>query len=119
MSEISDWIQSNWFEMGSLLIQCAILATLAWYGRKVLRILMASHDQNEALPTLSLSNATAERRITQEAVAPTGLEAAGYGPSRVVAAWCGLIGWLQAPMGSAGVMPWRKVIRWFQAPMVN
>ena len=31
MSEISDWIQSNWFELGSLLVQCAMLVTLAWF----------------------------------------------------------------------------------------
>ena len=29
MSEMSDWIQTNWFELGSILVQCAVLATLA------------------------------------------------------------------------------------------
>jgi hypothetical protein len=119
MSEISDWIQSNWFELGSFLVQCAILATLTWYGRKTLRVLMASHDRDEALQRLSLSNATAARRTTQQAVAPTGSEGAGRGLDGVATAWRNLIGWLQAPMGSGAVAPWQRVIRWLQAPLGN
>jgi hypothetical protein len=115
MHEIGDWIQSNWFELGSLLVQCAILVTLIWYGRKTLRSIRASQGQDEALQRLSLSNATAERPTT-EAVAPTGLEGAGHGGGGVGAAGRDLIGWLQAPMGS-GVAPWRRAIRWLQAPM--
>ncbi len=117
MSELSDWIQSNWFELGSLLVQCAVLATLAWYGRKVLSILVASYDQNEALRRLWLSNAAAEQRITQQALAPTGFDRAGHNSGRVAAAWRGLITWLQGPMRSGRIRPSRKVIRWLQAPM--
>ena len=117
MSQISEWIQSDWFELGSFLVQCAILATLAWYGRNILRILITFHDQNEALQRLSLANVTADPRTTQQAVAPSGLESAGHGPGGVAATWCDLIRWLQAPMGRGGVVPWRRVVRWLQAPM--
>ena len=117
MSDISDWIQTNWFEMGSLLIQCAVLATLGLYGRKVLRILTASYDQNEALRRLWFSNVAAEERITQQAFAPAAFERAGRASGGVAAAWRDLITWLQAPMGSGGNGPTRRVMRWLQAPM--
>lgn len=107
MSEMSDWIQSNWFELGSLLVQCAILATLAWYGRKTLGILRASQ----------LSNATADRPTAQEAAAPSGPEGVGHSVGEVAAAWRNLISWLQAPIASGGFAPWHRVIRWLQAPM--
>ncbi len=41
MDEISGLVERNWFEIGSLLIQCVILATVAWYGRKTLRFVRA------------------------------------------------------------------------------
>src|SRR5260370_13688158 len=117
MSELSDWIQTNWFELGSILVQCAVLATLAWYGRKVLSILVASFDQNEALRRLWLSNVAAEQRTTKQTFAPAGIESAGHRSGAVAAAWRGLISWLQEPMGSGRIRPSRRVIRWFRAPM--
>jgi hypothetical protein len=113
MSEISDWIQSNWFELGGLLVQCAVLATLAWYGRKVSRILMASYDQMEALRR----NVAAEQQITKQAFAPAGFERDEHGSGGVAAAWGDLITWLRAPMGSGRIGPRSRVIRWLQAPM--
>jgi hypothetical protein len=110
MNEINDWIQTNWFELGSLLIQFAILATVAWYGRKALRILVASRHQNEAMQGLSLSNVNGERQLGDP-------EDAEHGPGRVAVAWCNLMAWFQAPMGSGGPGPFRRTIRWFQAPM--
>ena len=117
MSELSDWIQSNWFELGSILVQCAVLATLTGYGRKLLRILVASYNQNEALRRLWLSNLTDEQRTTQQAFAPAGVERGSHGPGGVVAACRNLITWLQAPMGSGRIGPSRRVIKWLQAPM--
>lgn len=113
MSEISDWIQSNWFEVGSLLVQCAVLATLAWYGRKVLRILLASYDQLEALRR----NVGAEHQITEQAFAPVRFEHVAHGSGGVAAACRDLITWLRAPMGSVGVGTSSRVKRWLQAPM--
>jgi hypothetical protein len=113
MSEISDWIQSNWFELGSLLIQCAVLATLAWYGRKVSRILSASYYQIDALRR----NVAAEQQVTQQVFAPGGFERAGHGSGGVAAAWRDLMTWLQAPMGSGRMGTSSRVKRWLQAPM--
>jgi hypothetical protein len=116
MGEMSDWIQSNWFELGSFLVQFAMLATLAWYGRNVLRMLVATYDQNEALRKLWLSNVAPDQRITQQAFAPAGFERGRHGSGGAAAAWRDLVTWLQAPMGSGGIGPRRRVMRWLQAP---
>jgi len=97
MIEPSDWVQSNWFQLGSLLLQFAILATLAWYGRSILRIIRA---WDEAQPRVALPEAADERY-----------------ESGLAATWHGVVAWLQAPMGSSGSGPFRKAIRWLQAPM--
>jgi hypothetical protein len=113
MSEISDWIQGSWFELGSLLVQCAVLATLAWYGRKGLRLLSASYNQLEALR----KNVAAEQQITQQGFALAGFEQSGDGSGGIAAAWRDLITWLRAPIGSGGIGPSSRLKRWLQAPM--
>jgi hypothetical protein len=117
MNEIIDWILSYWFELGSLLIQCAVLVTLAWYGRKVLQILSDSNDQNEAPRRVSIPNVAAEQRMTQERVAPAGFEPPERGSAEVTAARRDFIAWLQAPMKSGGSGPRGRFMRWLQAPM--
>jgi hypothetical protein len=117
VSEMSDWIQSNWFELGSLLVQCAILATLASYGRKTMRILGDSQSQDETLERLSPSSATAERLTIRQTVTPSSLEGAEHGVVGTAAVSHNLMSWLQAPMASRGVDPSNKVVRWLQAPM--
>ena len=102
MNDILDFVQGYWYEVASLLFQCAILLTLAWYGRKTLRILRASRGkQNEVVQVqrASLSNVADERAITQEAAAAT--EPLRVEPSRrrAFAPWR-LLRWLRAPMGS-------------------
>lgn len=42
MSDISDWIQSNWFEVGNLILQFATLAALMWFARSLLKIAATS-----------------------------------------------------------------------------
>ena len=97
MSEFSDWVQNNWFELASFLVQCAILATLFVYGRQALRALLALQDQAEP-QKLSSSKARGIRLTVQEA-----------------GVWSNLIRWFQEPMGE--VAAWRRTVRWFQAPM--
>jgi hypothetical protein len=119
MSEISDWIQSNWFELGSLLVQCAMLVTLAWFGRKLLRILSASFEHNEALRGLSPSKVVDEQQTAEPAhgFATPEFESAGQGSAGRTGTSPGLIAWLQEPMGSGGIHSSNRVIRWLQAPM--
>ena len=60
MSDFSDWLQNNWIDLARLAVQCAILAVVVSYGRKLLRTLRASQEQVGALLKLSVSD-TAEQ----------------------------------------------------------
>ena len=114
---MSDWIQTHWFELGSLLVQCAILATLAWYGRKALRIVRAFQTQEETVERRSPSHAAAEpviRRTFTPAAVP---EDAEDGAGGIVALWDNLTSWLQEPVVSRGDVPRGRIARWLQAPM--
>ncbi len=91
MSKMSDWLRSDWFELGSLLVQCAILVVLVWYARKALRTRTASQEQVEALQGSYL---------TQEAPAYTEPERAERGGKQPVPSWRRLIRWLGSPVGS-------------------
>ena len=117
MSELSDWVQSNWFELGSLLVQCAVLATLAWYGSKVLRILRVTAGHNKALQRLSLPDLPPEQPTTRQAFTPPQLESVGRGSGEGSAGWNGFIAWLKEPMGSDGIHSQSRVIRWLQSPI--
>ena len=61
MNEFSDWFQNNAVDLARLLVQCAILATIVRYGRKLLATLRASQEQIGALLKLSVSDAVGER----------------------------------------------------------
>jgi hypothetical protein len=47
MNGLSDFIQDNWYELGSLIAQFAIVAMLFWYGRMWLRLRHAPEEQPE------------------------------------------------------------------------
>jgi hypothetical protein len=77
MTEMSDWFQNNWIDLARLLVQCAILATVVRYGRKLLATLRASQEQVGALLKLSVSDTAAEQRTqvseSRERYAPPSL----------------------------------------------
>jgi hypothetical protein len=117
---MSDWIQTHWFELGSLLIQCAILATLARYGRKTLGIIRALQTHDEAVEGLSPAPAAAEPAIRQTFTPATPAAAPEYtedGASGIAAVWGNLTSWLQEPMVSPEAAPGGRIARWLQAPM--
>jgi hypothetical protein len=193
MTEITDWFQNNWVDLARLVVQCAILATVVRYGRKLLATLRASQEQVGALLKLSVSDTLAEqsasmaepnnreprnpestKRVEPPAVnvgepepEPEPVLAGAFSRNnytaereqslggRVIGAqapsyptpgqrpenpsltpWVSapatepvrasqaassaarpnVSTWLQAPMSSRGVSPWRKVVRWLQAP---
>jgi hypothetical protein len=185
MSDFMDWFQNNAVDLARLLVQCAILATIVRYGRKLLATLRASQEQVGALLRLSVSDAVAERSATAPepdrqfepsaaavhepepepepvfagassrtsyaaerehtlggrvigAQAPAftapaqrfespsltpWVSAPATEPDRVMAQTVSIparpsaSAWLQAPMRSSGVSPWRKMVRWLQAPV--
>jgi hypothetical protein len=134
MNEVTVWIQSNWYELGNLLVEFVFLAAGIWFARKILRTLRASQEQVGALLKLSVTgavtdrqspNAAADRPLAaaspywltpSETLSAGSPEHAESGPSRLATAKHGLIVWLQTPMSSGSVAPWRKAIRWLQSP---
>jgi hypothetical protein len=131
------WIQSNWYALGNLVAQFAFLAAGIWFARKILRTMRASQEQVGALLKLSVTGAVAERPsssviaertlagaspywLTPAEPTPSVLsEPAEMGPTRWEVARRSALEWLQAPMSSADVVPWRRVVRWLQAPAGN
>lgn len=112
MGDLFDWIQSYWFELGSLTAQFAILAVVVWYARTTLRILTTSQRQAEP-------NARPFET------------AASLDPAEPPLATYGGVGRVLSPMPSEPVMrtepiahqrvertsPWRAMIDWLQAPI--
>lgn len=133
MNEFSTWMQSNWYALGNLLLQGAFLAAAIWFARDVLRTMRASQEQVGALLKLSITGALTDRHsstaaerpfataspywLTPQEFPPAPLsEPIETGPSRWAVALHSVTVWLQAPMSTGEVTPWRKAIRWLQAP---
>jgi hypothetical protein len=94
MSEFGDWLSSNWYEAGTLLLHAALLVTVIWYVRKSVKIKIASLQQSDSVQL---------ERVTLTA-AP-GLSLPEHGESRrrrVISPWQVIlkaVRWLQAPIG--------------------
>jgi len=134
MSEITVWMQSNWYELGNLFAEFVFLAVGIWFARKVLRTLRASQEQVGTLIKLTVAGAVPERQSANTAAersfatgspywltpsdAPPADQPAPFenGPSRLSSAGHGLVTWLNTPMKSSGSAPWRKAIKWLQSP---
>ena len=130
----STWIQSNWYELGNLLAQFALLAAGIWFACKILRTMRASQEQVGALLKLSVTGSVAERPsssviaertlsgaspywLTPPEIPPVSVPEPRLDSSiRRTAAWHKLIVWLQTPMSTGEVASWRRVVRWLQAP---
>ncbi len=133
---MSDWIQSYWYELGSLALQFAILAVVVLYGCKALRILSvplaasraASQAQVELLQDLqNLSETHGSRPPAEPKAAAYGGVGRVLGPMPGATAgshaepvlarreglspWHSLATWLQTPMGNRPAPAWRRVIR--------
>jgi hypothetical protein len=70
MNAISDWFQNNWIDLARLLVQCAILAVVVRYGRRMLATLRASQEQVGALLKLSVADSVEERQPAPAAEPP-------------------------------------------------
>lgn len=111
-SEIGDWILAYWFELGSLVIQGAILATVAWYGRKAFRLQHGSPAQKPQQTQAPVIRPP--RQPLQAMVRASGNGIRGLGRA-VARSWRCLSNWLQTPAGGS-LAPVRRAKRWLQAP---
>src|ERR1700745_2130879 len=118
MSESTTWIQSNWYALGSLLLQVAFLAAVVRFAGEILRTMRASQEHVGALVKLAVSGALSERPapsavaerpflraspywLTPTEIPPVGpLELPEDHPSRWTMARHGLVVWLLTPMSS-------------------
>jgi hypothetical protein len=138
MSDFSSWIQTNWYGLGTFLVELAFLAAGVWFARNILRMMRAFQEQVGALLKLTITRPTdrdslqarssfAEASpywLTPSEIQPAVLSApAESGPSRLVVAWHqiastwhGTVIWLKQPMTSSEVGPWHRFVTWLQTP---
>lgn len=115
MSELFDWIQGQWYQLASVLIQLGILATLFFQARKALRLIGASkvhvEPRQDVVESYSLTGRPASINV-----APEEPETHWHIGSHVSAAFNGVGSWLQAPMGGGSARHVGRLRRWLQAP---
>ncbi len=68
MNQTIEWIQSNWYELGSLVAQFTFLFAGLWFAQKILKAMLASQQQFGALLRLSMSEGLEERPKQSEAI---------------------------------------------------
>jgi hypothetical protein len=124
-------LANQWYQAGSLLVQSGFLIAAVFSVRAILKNMRASQEQMGELLKLTVSGAANSEENLRAAARPTPYLLDGWpdaSPNSVPAVsiaqsasprgnmWSGMAGWLQAPMVSSGISPWRKAIRWLQAP---
>lgn len=67
MNQFIDWIQNNWYELGSLLAQFTFVFAGLWFAQKILKTMRASQQQVGALLRLSMTDGLQERATEVEA----------------------------------------------------
>lgn len=134
MSDFSALDQNNWYAPAALLIQLSFLIAGVWFARNLLGTMRAFQEQVGAILKLSMTGVTGERHLSSESakrslaqespywLAPSGTETPGLpehvesGPGRSAVARRKIVLWLQAPMSTSDVAPWRRIITWLQTP---
>lgn len=126
-----DELANRWYQTGSLLLQAGFLIAAVWSVRAILQNMRASQEQMGALLKLTVSGgASGEESLRTARPTPYLLDGWPEGASNTASAiataqgdgrprkrpWLGMSAWLQAPMVSSGISPWRRAVRWLQAP---
>lgn len=66
MNDITNWIQNNWYEFGSLFAQFTFLIAAVLLGRKMLKSMRATQQQFGALLRLSITEGLEDRSKVNE-----------------------------------------------------
>lgn len=67
MNETMNWMQNNWYELGSLTGQFAFLFAGLWFAVKILRTMRATQQQMGALLRLSMTDGLEDRSKINDA----------------------------------------------------
>jgi hypothetical protein len=124
-----DELANQWYQAGSLLVQAGFLIAGVWSVRAILKNMRASQQQMGALLKLTVSGGASGEESLRTTDRPTpylldGWPDAAANPVLVPgqserprkSVWSGMATWLQGPMVSSGISPWRRAVRWLQAP---
>ena len=140
MGDVNAWIQTNWQELGTFLVEVAFLIASVWFAHNILKALRAFQEQIGALLKLTITPSPAEREAPQPSAhsslgenSPYWLtpserqagrteqtaevrEPSGSGPSWIVRVWHGVVAWMNKPMQSAQDGAWHRVVNWLRSP---
>lgn len=141
MGDVNAWIQSNWQELGTFLVEVAFLIAAVWFAHNILKALRAFQEQIGALLKLTITPSSTEREAPQTSAHSNLGETSPYwltpaetqgqqiaqtaeiqepvesGPSWIVRAWHGVIAWMTTPMKSAhDAGAWHRVVTWLRSP---
>lgn len=144
MTEISSWIQLNWQELGTFLVEIAFLIAAIWFARSILKTLRSFQEQIGALLRLTITPPDAPREregahpgasarsnlgetspywLTPSETQPaTSAEQAALSEpvesraNLIVRMWRGVVSWMNAPMTTAQAGPWHRLVNWLRAP---
>lgn len=140
MGDVNAWIQTNWQELGTFLVEVAFLIAGLWFAHNILKALRAFQEQIGALLKLTITPNTTDREATQTTARSSlgetspywltpsenqggqteqtaeALEPSESGPSWIVRAWHGVVAWMNKPMQSAQDGAWHRVVNWLRSP---
>lgn len=140
MGDANAWIQTNWQELGTFLVEVAFLIAAVWFGHNILKALRAFQEQIGALLKLTITPSAGEREAAQTSARSNLGETSPYwltpsesqggqteqtaevrepvesGPSWIVRAWRGVIAWMTTPMKSAHDGSWHRFVNWLRSP---
>ena len=68
MDQIANWVQNNWYELGSLVAQFTVLFAGLWFAAKILRTMRATQQQMGALLRLCMTDGFEERSKIGESI---------------------------------------------------
>ena len=66
MDQIANWMQSNWYELGSLTAQFTFLFAGLWFAAKILKTMRATQEQMGALLRISMTDGLDEHSKMEE-----------------------------------------------------
>lgn len=138
MSEISSWIQTNWQELATFLVEVAFLIAGVWFAHNILKAMRAFQEQIGALLKLSITPNAAERESSPANahsslaetspywLTPSAAETAAAvesgpvesGPGWMARAWQGVVTWMNEPMTNAHAQAgaWHRFVHWLRTP---